>query len=133
MRPGNASGQDQDRLLQGRQSQKKVSEYEIRLSRIYLSTTDREESQAKSSVCEFHTGGQRGGGQNDAANDPQTELPKSNGIEFGGYLSDVQSGLEGLVGVLREIFSLSDVSGPEALQHDVGGLGDEEVSTAKRP
>jgi hypothetical protein len=39
---------------------------------------------------------------------------------------------EGLAGVLRKILSVGDVPRLQALQQDVGGLGDKEVQTAQR-
>ena len=130
---GNASGQDQDCLLQGRSAQRTVSEYAVRFPRVHLSTSASEESQAQQYVCEFHSGGQQLSAEVNAASDPQAELPKSNKPESGGYSPSAQPDSQGLVGVLRAILSVGVVSGPAALQQDVGSLGDEEVQTAERP
>ena len=53
VRPGNASREDADCLLQGRESQGEISEYEVRLPRVYLQAADREERKRNSLFVGF--------------------------------------------------------------------------------
>src|SRR5208283_3933381 len=60
------------------------------------------------------------------------ELSQSNGTELAGYLPAAQSRPAGMGGLLWEVLSLGHVSGLQALQQNVGGLGDAQVQTAER-
>ena len=61
----------------------------------------------------------------------ETTRRLSNGAELAGHLQAAQSRPTGLGGLLWEVLSLGDVSGLQALQQNVGCLGDAEVPTAQ--
>src|SRR4051794_28820617 len=108
-----------------------MSEHEVRLPRVYLPTADREESQAEQPVCELHSSGQRKSSEGHTGNHAAAELPKSNGSEPAGHFPAAQPRSSGMDSLLREVLSFSTVSGFQALQQNVGGLGDAEVSTGQ--
>ena len=132
VRLGDPPRQDAYCLLQGRKSQGEAPEYEVRLPRVHLQAAGREESQTELSVRELHPGGQRESSQSHAGDRATVELSQSNGPELAGYLPAAQSRPTGMGGLLWEVLSLGDVPGLQALQHDVGGLGDAQVQTAQR-
>ena len=69
MPPGNASDENQDRLLQGREPQRQVSEYAIRLPRIWLSAPAGSTLQRQHAVLGLQPGGQRLGAEGHAGGD----------------------------------------------------------------
>ena len=88
-----------------------------------------------SHVCELHTGGQRGGGQN-AMRQTTGKLNYRNRTELS--LADISRIVQ--PGPSRGWLEYYGRYSPSAMypvlrhfNHHVGGLGDEEVSTAKRP
>ena len=60
------------------------------------------------------------------------ELSQPNRAESGRYLTYEQSHPAWLGAILWTIFSVGNAPGAEALQHDVGSLGNAKVQTAKR-
>ena len=77
--------------------------------------------------------GQQGSIEIHAADNPQIELSESIKPESGRYRPSTQSDPQGLVGVLREVLPIGDVSGSPAFQQNIGCQGDEEVQALEWP
>ena len=132
MRARNPPRQDAHCLLQGRKSQGEAPEHEVRLPRVHLQTARREESQTELSVRELHPGGQRESSQSHAGDHATDELSQSNRTKLAGHFPAAQSHPSGLASLLWEVLPLGYVPGLQALQQDVGGLGDAKVQTVER-
>ena len=79
MPPRNASDENQDRLLQGREPQRQVSEYTIRLPRIWLSAPAGSTRQRQHAVLGLQPGGQRFGAERCEARVSRTVLREADG------------------------------------------------------
>ena len=116
MPPGNASDENQDRLLQGREPQRQVSEYSIRLPRIRLSAPAGSTLQRQHAVLGLQPGGQRLGAEGHAGGDSGTEPPTSDRLAYGRDRTADQSAPAGVDRILRTIRALGSVPFAEIRQ-----------------
>ncbi len=131
VRPGTASREDEDRLLQGCKPAGESSERDVRLSGVYVSASGSRQSQGKA-LLQFQSGYLEEGGTENLGRDPKLAATSAYGKLHRRSRPDAEPEASWMVQLLRAIQPFSATAHREACRPIVGSLGLSEIQEAAR-